>query len=155
MFDTQVVVTGRLKAEGHSALRILSRAAVREDVRRFLDEIPGLKAPVDRHNVDAVLQVSISANRELYDDFRKGDPMCEALEDLMKDVIEERVNQAVKLNTEQGTEQVTEKKDREMAVKLFGMGMSVDLIADVTGRSVDSILKWVSPTPPPRENPIK
>ena len=83
--------------------------------------------------------------------------MCEALEDLMKDVIEERVNeavneavsqavsQAVKLNTDQVTKRVAEEKDREMAVKLLGQGMSLNTIADLIGRSRDVILQWVSP----------
>ncbi|MCI9144202.1 MAG: hypothetical protein HFH87_16545, partial [Lachnospiraceae bacterium] len=32
LFDTQVVVTGRLSGENHSGLRILSRTAAEEDV---------------------------------------------------------------------------------------------------------------------------
>ena len=71
MFDTQIVVTGRLAADSHSPLRILSGHAGKEDVRRFLEEISALKTPGDRNNADAVLQVSISANRSLYDDLRK------------------------------------------------------------------------------------
>ena len=64
-------------------------------------------------------------------------------------MIEERVSKAVRLNTEQVTEQVTERvteqKDKEMAVKLFGRGMSLDTIAELIGRSVDVVLQWVSP----------
>ena len=79
--------------------------------------------------------------------------MYEALEDLMKDVIEEKVSQAVsqavKLNTERVTEQVTERvteqKDKEMTVKLFERGTSLDTIAELVGRSVDVIRQWVSP----------
>ncbi len=153
MFDTQVVVTSRLEADSHSPLRILSGNAGKEDVRRFLQEISGLETPGDRNNADAVLQVSISANHRLYEDLRRENLMCEALEDLMKDVIEkrveEKVSQAVKLNTEQVTEQtterVTEQKDKEMTVKLFERGTSTDTIAELVGRSVDVIRQWVSP----------
>ena len=153
MFDTQIVVMSELDRDSHSPLRILSRGADRADIRRFLEESSALAAPGDRNNADAVLQVSISANRSLYDDLRKEDIMCEALEDLMKDVIEERVNeavneavsQAVKLNTDQVTKRVTEEKDREMAVKLLRQGMSLNTIADLIGRSKDVILQWVSP----------
>ncbi len=45
MFATQVVVTGRLSADIHSPLRILSGNAGKEDVRRFLQEISALKTP--------------------------------------------------------------------------------------------------------------
>ena len=145
MFDTQIVVMSELERNSHSPLRILSRGADRADIRRFLEESSALAAPGDRNNADAVLQVSISANRSLYDDLRKEDIMCEALEDLMKDVIEERVNEAVKLNTDQVTKRVAEEKDREMAVKLLGQGMSLNTIADLIGRSKDVILQWVSP----------
>ncbi len=57
----------------------------------------------------------------------------------------EAVSKAVRLNTEQVTEHVTEQKDREMAVRLFGRGMSMDTIAELIGRNADVILQWVSP----------
>lgn len=87
LFDTQIIVTGRLSQELHSGLRILSGNAREEDIRRFLMETRQLKEPGDRNNVDAVLQVSISANRELYQEIRRDLGMCEALRELMKDEI--------------------------------------------------------------------
>lgn len=98
-FEMQVVVTSQLSARGHSALRILSNHARMEDVRRFIEEVNQYTDPGDRSNADAVLQVSISANRALYDEIRRDHRMCEALENLMKDVIEEREEQATRQNT--------------------------------------------------------
>ena len=41
-------------------------------------------------NIDAVLQVSVSANKKLYEDIKRRDKdMCQALKDLMKDEIAE------------------------------------------------------------------
>ena len=44
---------------------------------------------------DAVLQASVTANFDLYEEVRKEAIMCQALEDLMKDVIDERVSERV------------------------------------------------------------
>ena len=60
LFDTQIVVTGRLSQEAHSGLRILSKSAQEADIRTFITKTRCLTEQGDRH--DAVLQVSISAN---------------------------------------------------------------------------------------------
>ena len=45
--------------------------------------------------MDSVFQVSVSANREIYDRMRKEDPkMCEALKDLMKDELKDEFEKA-------------------------------------------------------------
>lgn len=44
--------------------------------------------------VDAVLQVSVSANAELYERIRRDDRMCQALRELMKDEIREELDKA-------------------------------------------------------------
>jgi hypothetical protein len=56
-FDTQIVVTGQLSKDSHSSLRVLSKNAQEEDVKKFLLESEHLVEPGDMHNVDAVLQV--------------------------------------------------------------------------------------------------
>lgn len=89
LFDTQVVVTRQLDRETHRSLRILSGKAQADDVRAFIAEASLLKDPGDRNNVDAVLQVSVSANKELYEKIRRNSVMCEALRELLKDEIEE------------------------------------------------------------------
>ncbi len=51
--------------------------------------------PGDRNNIDAVLQVSATANRELYEKIRGDSEMCEALRELMKDDIEKEKEQGI------------------------------------------------------------
>ena len=89
LFDTQIVVTGQLSGETHSGLRILSKNAREEDVRAFIQKASLLTKPGDRDNVEAVLQVSISANGKVYDEVRRDFGMCEALRELMREEIEE------------------------------------------------------------------
>jgi hypothetical protein len=93
-FPAQIVVTSELRKETHSCLRILSDNAEKEDVERFLEQAKGMKSPGERNNIDSVLQVSVSANHDLYEDIRRNVVMCQALEELMKDVIDERVDNA-------------------------------------------------------------
>lgn len=83
----QIVVINQLLPENHSSLRILTRNAVKADVERFLKMSNELSEQGDRDNIDAVLQASISANYELYEDVRKEFTMCDALRELMKDDI--------------------------------------------------------------------
>jgi hypothetical protein len=90
-FDTQIVVTGQLSKNFHSSLRVLSKNVQEEDVKRFLLETENLVEPGDIHNVDAVLQVSVSANQAIYEKVKEDVLMCEAMQRLMKDEINEKV----------------------------------------------------------------
>lgn len=90
LFDTQVVVTKQLNRETHRTLRVLSKHVKEEDVRAFVEEAVLISEPGDRNNVDAVLQVSVSANKEIYEAIRRCDKvMCEALRELMKEDFEQ------------------------------------------------------------------
>jgi len=86
LFPTQVITTKRLTAEAHSALRVLTTNVRHEDVKAFLKETQKMKNPGDKDRVDAVLQVSVSANKEIYEEIYKGETeMCQALKEIMKD----------------------------------------------------------------------
>lgn len=94
LFDTQIIVTKKLDGDKHSGLRILSRNAKEDDVRKFIKEAGQTREPDDRQNIDAVLQVSVAANGKLYDKVRRNKIMCEALRELMKDEINEEIAKA-------------------------------------------------------------
>ena len=80
-------------------MRVLSKHVTEEDVRAFIKSAAKISEPGDRNNVDAVLQVSVSANKEIYEAIRRCDKvMCEALRELMKEDFEKQ---------EQETRQVT------------------------------------------------
>jgi hypothetical protein len=67
----------------------VSDNATVEDIRHFLEQASKLKSPRDRDNIDAVLQASVAANFELYEDGRRDSIMCQAMGELMKDEIAE------------------------------------------------------------------
>jgi len=108
-FDTQIIVTRDLDGEKHASLKILSQNAQESDVRRFLEEAKLAKEPGDLQNIDAVLQVSVSANKDLYEEVRRDEKMCQALRDLMKDEIAEEI--AVKIAEERAEERAEATKD--------------------------------------------
>lgn len=72
----------------------LSEHAEKADIERFLQFAQQYTSPEDRNNIDAVLQVSVTANYDLYQEVRRESIMCQALQELMKDDIEEKIDGA-------------------------------------------------------------
>ena len=142
-FPAQVIVTQELEPGEHRSLRILSNHAKKEDVEEFLRKAEGMNTPRDRQNVEAVLQVSVRANDELYREIRRDANMCDALRELMKDDIEREVSAARKLGESEGEvrgkamgEVVGEAK---IILKMNHSGMSPENIASITGKDLDEI----------------
>ena len=102
---TQVVVMGELDNEDGVFLKTLTDNLSYEDAKNFLEATENLREPADRHNIDALVQVSGSANRELYDMIRREDPMCEFLRELFKDELIQERGEGLKQGREQGREQ--------------------------------------------------
>ena len=77
---------------------MLSESAQTDDIQRFTELASAFTEPGDKEKADAILQVSVAANRKNYDKVRRTSDMCEALRELMKEEIEEEL----KKNREQG-----------------------------------------------------
>ena len=133
----QVIVTSRLSPENHSSLRILSVNADKADVERFLRYARLLSNQGDRNNVDAVLQASVSANFELYEEVRRNSVMCEALQELMKDEINEKINEA---KTEGGIESKLEDVKNIMETMELSIEQAMDALKIPTSQR-EMILK--------------
>jgi hypothetical protein len=88
LFPVQIIVTSELDPELHRSLRILTDRVEIEDVRQFLKEARTRNTPGERNDIDALLQASVAANFEVYEEIRRNSVMCEALRTLMKDEIE-------------------------------------------------------------------
>jgi hypothetical protein len=159
LFHTQIVVTGQLSRETHSSLRILSKNAQIEDIKRFLMTSQELVTPGDKHNADAVLQVSVSANGRIYSKVKEELTMCEALRELMKDEIaqdlargraEGRAEGEAKGRAEgEATGKVKGKAEQAIstAYTLSDMGMTIDMIAKAVHFSVETVTQWLENRP--------
>ena len=95
LFPTQIVVTGELDENTHSSLRVLSNCAKEKDVRKFLTIARTQAGYVDQNNVDSILQVSVSANSQVYERIRRDSAMCQALRELMKDEIQKDIDAGI------------------------------------------------------------
>ena len=142
-FPAQIIVTQELEPGEHRSLRILSNHAKKEDIEEFLRNVEEMNTPRDRQNVEAVLQVSVKANDELYREIRRDANMCDALRELMKDDLED----ARKLGESEG-EVRGEARGKAMGevvgeakiiLKMNRSGMSPENIASITGKNLDEI----------------
>ena len=88
---------------------MLSKRAQTYDIQRFTELASAFTEPGDKEKADAVLQVSVAANRKNYDKVRRTSDMCEALRELMKEEIEEELkksrDKAIQEGLAQGLEQ--------------------------------------------------
>lgn len=116
----QIVVTTKLRRKTHRALRVLSKKAEEEDVRAFIQEAARLTEPGERSNVDAVMQASVAANQELYENLRRCNPfMCEALRELMKEEIEREIEEETRKAALKAALQADQKARQEKSIELI------------------------------------
>lgn len=134
-FPAQIIVTQELEPGEHRSLRILSNHAKKEDVEEFLRKVEGMNTPRDRQNVEAVLQVSVKANDELYREIRRDANMCDALRELMKDDLED----ARKMGEAKGKAEGKIMGEAKIILKMNHSGMSPENIASITGKDLDEI----------------
>lgn len=99
-----------LPPKEHIVLKALVKDLSDEEARAFIKNSQGYTSPDDKNNADAVMQVSISANRELYNLLQEEFYMCEALMELMKDKVDQRVEEQVKQRVEEQVEQRVEEQ---------------------------------------------
>jgi len=131
----QIIVTQELEPGEHRSLKILSNHAKKEDVEEFLRKAEGMNTPRDRQNVEAVLQVSVKANDELYREIRRDANMCDALRELMKDDLED----ARKMGEAKGKAEGKIMGEAKIILKMNHSGMSPENIASITGKDLDEI----------------
>jgi predicted transposase YdaD len=92
-----------------------------EDVRQFLKEARTRNTPGERNAIDALLQASVAANYEVYEEIRRNSVMCEALRRLMKDEIELEL---------QAGRQAGRKEGLQEGRKEGQLGTLIDLVRD-------------------------
>ena len=84
LFPTQIIVTKELNEEAHIWLKALSGEMHKEQMRKLLEKIEKLKMGFDRELADSVLQVSIGANKQVVEELRGDENMCQALLEIME-----------------------------------------------------------------------
>ena len=92
-FPVQIIVTKNLDRRKHAALKIVTNDADEQDIRQFLTDTKGITEQGDLNNIDAIMQVSVSANSEIYEKIRRDSIMCQALRELMKDEFDKEIEE--------------------------------------------------------------
>lgn len=129
----------------------MSRSAEKEDIQKFTELARDFSEPGDKEKADAVLQVSVAANREKYDEVRRSENMCEALRELMKEEIEQELEKArkegLRLGKEEGKQEGKQEEiqaKKEMAYELYHEeGFSVERIAKLVKKDRETVEKWL------------
>ncbi len=94
LFFTQVIVTRELDEENHGWLKFLSDKLKKQEMEALLKRTRSLSGKLDRELADAVLEVSVKANREIVEELKGDEAMCQALLEIMEPEIKQIVRQA-------------------------------------------------------------
>ena len=138
-FPVQIIVTQELEPGEHRSLRILSNHAKKEDIEEFLKIAERMNTPRDRQNAEAVLQVSVKANDELYREIRRDANMCDVLRELMKDDLEDARKKGEAIGKAEGEAKGKVMGEAKIILKMNHSGMSPENIASITGKDLDEI----------------
>ena len=93
---TQFVLTNKLDKNMHTSLRILTDRANEDDIERFLESSKLYYSPQDRRNIDALLSVSVSANKEVFKNvIRRNKNMSDAMKELIDELFHEEKQDAI------------------------------------------------------------
>lgn len=87
-FATQVVVTSQVSREESRWLSRLTEQLTRSEMHSFVSDIQRTKGKHEKECADAVLEVVMRANPELFNKAKEEPDMCKALEELMAPEIE-------------------------------------------------------------------
>ena len=133
-FPTQVVVTSRLPGENYEALKILTTEAKEADILKFVEEACRTKNP----HAGAVLQVSMAANKALYQKLKKEGVMMSAFTEIFHDELAEAADKG----RSEGLRDIRDiliaggMKPQELQERLIAGGMTPQKAANFAGLTV-------------------
>ena len=135
MFPVQIVVVKELDNQNHSSLRVLTDKADREDVEMFLKNSIGANENWEKSDIDAILQASVSANKELYKAIRRDSGMCQALRELMKDEIDKEIEGAESRGEKRGER----RGEANLISNMYNNGVTPEQISNMTNMKLDKV----------------
>ena len=118
LFFTQVIVTRELNGKNHGWLKSLSDKLKKQEMEALLKRARSLSGKLDRELADAVLEVSVKANREIVEELKGDEAMCQALLEIMEPEISQIVRQVTERERREKEEAVRQmEREREEAVR--------------------------------------
>ena len=102
LFPTQIIVTGELDSVSHIWLGALSEKMSKQDMLELFKSISKLSGKADREFADSVLEISIGANKQIMEELRGEENMCQALMEIMEPQITEKLDEAQREGRKEG-----------------------------------------------------
>ncbi len=143
LFPTQIIVTKELNPKEHVWLKALSGQMEKQQMRELLETIEKLDLTFDRELADSVLQVSVSANKQVVEELRGDENMCQALLEIMEPEINKIKAEVTKEVTREVTREVTKEVTREVTreginntiLALRECGQTEDIIKQIISKA--------------------
>lgn len=88
LFPTQIIVGKELKQADHAWIKALSDKMQKQEMRELLERINSLSQKLDKELADSVLEVSLRANKQVVEELRGDESMCQALLEIMRPEVE-------------------------------------------------------------------
>jgi len=118
LFRTQLIVSRELDKSAHVWIKALTDKMQKQDMDTLLHKIESLTLRLDRELADSVLEVCVRANRQIVDELKGDDPMCEVLLEIMEPEINKIKQSVADSVTRSVTDSVT-RSNLTAAVKSF------------------------------------
>ncbi len=131
LFPTQIIVTKELNPKEHVWLKALSGQMEKQQMRELLEKIEKLDLKIDRELADSVLQVSIGANKQVVEELRGDENMCQALLEIM----EPEINKIKAEVTREVTREVTKEGINNTILALRECGQTEDVIKQIISKA--------------------
>ena len=131
-FPIQIIASGMLSVENQKWLTLLSRNLEQKDAERIVIQAESLKRKDEKLYADAVLQVTVKENRDVFHKIRgESEYMCEALRELMKEDLDEALEKGTEIGKEIGKE--------ELILGSFKKNRTAEEIAEFLGISLEEV----------------
>lgn len=121
LFPTQIIVGNELRKEEHKWLKLLAPGLQKEDIREFVGNISQLTKKYEKELADSILEVVTKVNRQVIEELKGDENVCQALLEIMEPEINEIVHSAVKSTRDSMT------LEMEEAVKLTRDSMMLEM----------------------------
>ncbi|SFC98241.1 hypothetical protein SAMN02910398_03698 [Butyrivibrio sp. YAB3001] len=116
-----------------------------EIVRQFLKEANSFTESGDKRSADAVLQISVGINREIFERLKGESKMCEALRELMADELQEAettgIQKGERIGIQKGERIGIEKRDRDKISEMLALGRKPEDISAFCNYPLDQVMK--------------
>ena len=122
LFPIQIIVGKELKQKDHTWLKALSDRVQKQEMKELLEKIDSLTQKFDRELADSVLEVSVKANKQIVEELKGDESMCQALLEIMEPEISKIANEAVEKATKETAEKVAKETAKGTALKMLKSG---------------------------------